>query len=109
MELSRIQKLMPSLHAPPAEAPNPTYPIGVRSAALNNETPSWVNVESVIRILSPSKAAAIGWARPLPVSVARTAPVDARTTLTELGLKLGTHTAFPSKIGRLGAGPTVTV
>ena len=45
---------------------------------------------------------------PLPVNVARTAPLDARTTETEPELVLGTQMFAPSKTGNLPS-PIVTV
>ena len=48
---------------------------------------------------SPSKAAAQGLLRPLPVSVCSTAPDDARTTVTELLPLFGTQMFVPSKTG----------
>jgi hypothetical protein len=45
----------------------------------------------------------------LPVSVCTTAPVEARTTVTEAELLLGTQMFVPSKTGKVGKEPTVTV
>ena len=45
----------------------------------------------------------------MPVSVARVAPLDARTTETEFASKLGTQMFAPSKAGMKGFRPTVTV
>ena len=47
---------------------------------------------------SPSNAAPWGVTSPLPVSVARIAPVEARTTVTE-GAVEGTQMFVPSKTG----------
>src|SRR5262249_7796089 len=84
-------------------------PSGVRSAALKSETlfPLWL----AIITFSPSKAAAVGWApaSPLPVRVASTVPVEARTTETVPEDWLGTQTLVPSKTGKTGCTPTVTV
>ena len=61
---------------------------------------------------SPSKAASSGSFIPLPVSVARTAPVEARTTVApewRLRGARGTQMFAPSKTGTVGRVQTVTV
>jgi hypothetical protein len=98
-----IQKLAPSLQTPLAGSDN--VPSGVRSAAFQSETPAAV----VMRTRCPSKAVDSGEFNPLPVSVRRTAPFDARTTETELESTLGTQMFAPSKTGYSGWLPTVTV
>ena len=97
-----IQKLRPSLVAPKGRvlAPVGKEPRGVRSAAFQRET--LLPAELVTRMRWPSKAAAEGPSNPLPVSVWMTAPVDARTTVTELGERLGTQMFVPSKAGCSG-------
>src|SRR5262245_29098710 len=79
-----IQKLRPSLHAPCGlpEAEVEKEPMGVKSAAFQTETA--VLLPFVTRTLWPSNAACSGPFKPLPVRVARTRPLDARTT-EELG------------------------
>jgi hypothetical protein len=80
--VSVTQKLSPSLHAPNGTVPGPvpvlTKPSGVRSVAFHSETPG-VTSESVTNMRSPSNAAHLGWLNPLPISVAKAEPVDART------------------------------
>ena len=79
------QKMSPSLHAPNGIEPGPvpvlTKPSGVRSVAFHSETPG-VTSEFVTNMRSPSNAAHLGWLNPLPISVAKAEPVDARTTDT---------------------------
>jgi hypothetical protein len=103
-----IQKLRPSLQAPigVVVAPVLTEPSGVRSAAFHSETLSPKMLVTSIR--SPSNAAACGPFNPLPVSVASTAPVDARTTYMPFEPS-GTQMFVPSKTGNLGLLPRVTV
>ena len=89
MELCNvIQKLIPSLHAPLGAVPGPVpkEPSGVRSAAFQSETLLAPAVLFVTRMRCPSKAAELGPFRPLPVRVARIAPLEARTTVTEVEL-----------------------
>src|SRR5215510_2509211 len=57
----------------------------------------------------PSNAAAAGLSSPLPVSVARIAPVEARTTATDGPEELGAQMFAPSKTGNWTLAPTVTV
>src|SRR5215813_5276359 len=57
----------------------------------------------------PSKAACPGVFKPLPVRVARIAPVAARTTATEGIAPLAAQRLVPSKAGICTAVPTVTV
>jgi hypothetical protein len=104
-----IQKLRPSLHAPAGVllAPVLTEPRGLRSAAFHSDTLSPLRFVTSMR--SPSKAATNGVSNPLPVSVARIAPVNARTTVTVFELPLGTQMFVPSKTGNPGPLPTVTV
>src|SRR4029077_1596892 len=107
--LSATQKLTPSLAAPNAatSVPNGKDPIGVRSAAFQREA---LSPKLVTRTLSPSKALAIGATRPLPVSVWRSAPVEALITAADgAPLFRGTQMFTPSKTGKVGPGPTVTV
>src|SRR6266508_4487304 len=47
--------------------------------------------------------------RPFPVSVARTTPLDARTTETDAESLFGTQMLVPSNTGNDGLTPTVTV
>jgi hypothetical protein len=103
------QKLMPSLQAPRGRVfvPVANEPSGVRSVAFHNDTLS--PVKFVARILCPSKATAMGALSPLPVRVATTVPVEARTTVTESAAEFGTQIFVPSKIGKRGSAPTVTV
>src|SRR5262249_53316532 len=105
---SVIQKWIPSLQMPEGfvEAPVDTEPRAVRSAALKSETVFWTVLETMT--LWPSKAAAKGVPRPLPVRTERIDPVDARTTLTT-PLALGTQMLEPSKTGCCGVPPRVTV
>src|SRR5262249_62394005 len=99
----------PSLHAASGTDPGPARkdPIGVKSAAFQTESvsPVW----PTIRTRLPSKAAPVGAPRPLPVSVARTEPVEALTTVTDPDPRLGTQLTAPSKAGSLGSPPAVTV
>src|SRR5262249_54517176 len=106
---SVIQKLTPSLQAPTGSvfAPVAKDPSVVSSAAFHSETLSPLKFAS--RMRCPSNAAAVGTFKPLPVRVASTAPVEARTTETELEIRLGTQTFVPSKTGKFGSVPTVTV
>src|SRR5262245_23400260 len=96
---SVIQKLIPSLAAPKGLVPAPTgkNPIGERSAAFQSHAP-WLKF-SETRTRSPSKAAAQGPPSEGPVSVASTAPLEARTTLTEGPSLFGTQMLAPSKAG----------
>ena len=96
---------MPSLQAPkgPVLAPVGKEPRGVRSAAFQRET--LLPEELVTRMRWPSKAAAEGSFNPLPVNVWMTAPVEARTTETELEEALGTQMFVPSKAGSSGRVP----
>src|SRR5262249_21263847 len=64
---------------------------------------------SVTRMRSPSKPAATGLFRPFPVRTWRIAPLEARTTVTELGVKWGIQRFDPSNAGRPGCAATVTV
>src|SRR5260370_1383266 len=57
---------------------------------------------SLLRLLIVVRVSLLGPLSPLPVSVARTAPVDARTTVTEFEVKLGTQMFVPSKTGNCG-------
>src|SRR5262249_43426395 len=104
---SVVQKLPPSLQAPKGFvlAPIPKAPSVVRSAAFQSETllPIWF----VTRTRCPSNAAVVGKLKPLPVSVASTAPVEARTT--ETAPEYGTQMLVPSKTGNSGLKPMVTV
>src|SRR5215471_1999211 len=106
---SVIQKLTPSLQAPNGEVLEPVAkdPSVVRSAAFQSETLLLPPLVTSTR--SPSNAATAGPFRPLPISVCRTAPFEARTTETELELLLGTQMFVPSKTGICGVLPTVTV
>ena len=82
-------------------------PSGVRSPAFQSETllpPAFVT-----RTRCPSNAAVAGPLIPFPVKVASTAPLEARTTETESEKLLGTQMFVPSKIGKDGLRPTVTV
>ena len=76
---SVIQKFTPSLQAPsgPVLAPVEKEPMGVKSAAFQSETLSPPGF--VTRTRCPSRAAARRAFNPLPVSVWRTAPLEART------------------------------
>src|SRR5262249_19805855 len=106
---STIQKLTPSLHAPKGAVLAPVWEklIADRSAPFQSDTtlPSLF----VTRTRSPSNAAWTGEFNPLPVRVSRTAPEEARTTVTELESRLGTQMFVPSKTGKLGLEPTVIV
>ena len=78
-------------------------PGGVRSAAFQRETlppPALVT-----RTRSPSKAAANGRLNPLPVRILTTAPVEARTTVTEESFSAGTPDVRPVEDGLLRRGP----
>src|SRR5262245_51475182 len=101
-----IQKFNPSLQAPPAGFPTDEKPSGLKSAPFQSET---FLPPLVTSIRSPSNAAITGSLRPLPVSVARTAPLESRTTEIELERKFGTQMFVPSKPGSDGPLPTVTV
>src|SRR5207244_3715673 len=99
-------KFSPSLHAPKPVPPLvENVPIGERSDAFHNET----LLGFATRMRSPSNAADDGPLNPLPVSVARTAPVDARTTVTVFEVKLGTQMFVPSKAGYPAKAPVETV
>src|SRR5215471_8398707 len=106
---SAIQKLTPSLQAPNGNVLTPVAkePSVVRSAAFQSETllPIWF----VTRMRCPSNAAVEGAFSPLPVRVASTAPLEARTTENEAEPPLGAQMFVPSKIGILGKVPTETV
>src|SRR5262245_28193923 len=106
---SAIQKSTPSLQAPrePEPGGNGKVPSGLKSAAFQSDTTSPTPL--VTRTRSPSNAAAKGRERPLPVSVARTAPVEARTTVTLETSSEGTQMFAPSKTACSGCCPTVTV
>src|SRR5262249_47502335 len=106
---SVIQKLMPSLQAPngPVLVPVPKEPSVVRSAAFQSET--LLPETFVTRTRCPSNAAVLGAFKPLPVSVASTVPLEARTIETELEIWFGTQMLVPSKTGNCGTVPTVTV
>src|SRR4029077_6734586 len=99
---------MPSLHAPVGFvlAPVGNEPIGVRSAAFHIDTlfPTLL----VTRTRCPSNAAWKGLFSPFPVSVARTMPSLARTTLTDESDPLGTQMFEPSNTGSRGLAPTAT-
>lgn len=99
MSLNAIQKLRPSLQAPsgPVAEPVLNEPSGVKSVAFHSET--LLPFVFVINIRSPSNAGMNGPFSPLPVSVARIAPVDARTTVTLFAAELGTQIFVPSKTG----------
>src|SRR5262249_5577222 len=94
-------------------APVEKLPIGVRSAALNSDTLLPPLKPFVTRILWPSKAAWVGPFTPLPESVATTAPVAARTTVTvsrpRSSPELGAQMLVPSNAGNRGVAPTLTV
>src|SRR6476659_9935625 len=106
---SAIQKFFPSLQTPHGieVVPVGKKPRGVMSAALKRETLPEELPSSVTSTLWPSKAATNGKSRPLPVNVARTAPVEARTTVTDWLKLLGTQRLAPSKAGNVGCVPTV--
>src|SRR5262249_39408715 len=103
------QKLTPSLHAPMGKvlAPVEKVPRAVKSAAFQSETAG--PKELATRTRCPSNAAARGTFKPLPVSVASTAPLEARTTETELLSRLAAQMFVPSKTGNCGPAPIVTV
>jgi len=86
-----IQKLRPSLQAPygPMDESVKTPTIGLRSAAFQTER--LLPLRFVTSMRSPSNAAVLGVVKKLPVSVARTAPFEARTTDTELDPLFGTQ------------------
>src|SRR5215475_9467418 len=109
MAVSVIQKLTPSLQTPPGRVPIPVEndPRGERSAAFQRETVSLTPLE--IRTRSPSKPEKLGLDSPLPVSVATTVPLEARTTEIEDELELTTQMLVPSKVVKTGNAPTVTV
>src|SRR4030095_9178521 len=98
---SAIQKLRPSLQAPNGwvSAAVLTEPRGVKSVAFHSET--LLLMMFVTSMRSPSNAELTGPDNPLPVSVASTAPVDARTTVTAFE-PLGTQMFVPSKTGNRG-------
>ena len=77
-------------------------PRGVRSAAFQRETlwPEEICHQHSLAI----ECGRTGPFNPLPVRVARTAPVEARTTETESEMLLGTQIFVPSKIGNLWHG-----
>src|SRR6266508_3251275 len=106
---SVTQKLTPSLHTPNGLLPAPVEkdPSGLKSAALKSETVSAFLLAT--RMRWPSNPTETGEVTPLPVSVASTAPVEARTTETLLELKLGTQILVPSKAGFSAFDSTVTV
>src|SRR6476469_4763043 len=81
--------------------------MGARSAAFQRETAALP--ESVTSTRCPSNAALRGAFSPFPVRVARTAPLEARTTDTEESPEFGTQMLVPSKAGWSGDAPTVTV
>src|SRR5215470_7062477 len=110
-KLATTQKLTPSLQTPTGERTceldcKLTDPIGDKSAAFHSET--LFPLVLVTRIRWPSKAAAVGPFSPLPESVASTAPVAARITVTVLSAKFGTQMLVPSKIGLRGSARVVT-
>src|SRR5262249_18728987 len=105
--LVAIQNWKPSLQAPAGLPPVSKNPSGARSPALQTETPA--PSPFVTRTRSPSKAEAFMPSSPLPVSVARTAPLEARTTETEFALPSGAQMFVPSKTGKATPAPTVTV
>src|SRR5215813_5373720 len=95
---------MPSLQAPNEPVPIGNDPTGVRSAAFHTV----IAVPPLVtRTRSPLNATEMGAAMPA-VSVCRTAPVEARTTVTEALPVLGTQMFDPSKAGCWGVKPTVT-
>src|SRR5262249_37840361 len=106
--LKVIQKLRPSLQAPSGNVPTSVErkPRGLKSAAFHRDT---VLEMLVTRTRSPSKAVAIGLIIPLPVSVWRTSPEEARTIETLALPLLGTQMFVPSKTGCFGEVPTGTV
>src|SRR5262245_30109354 len=106
---STIQKSVPSLQAPKGVVSTPVEKelIADRLAAFQSDTA--LPALFVTRTLSPSNAAWTGEFNPLPVRVSRTAPEEARTTVTELDCRLGTQMLVPSKTGKLGLEPTVIV
>ena len=83
---SAIQKWMPSLQAPPGALPAPVAktPRKMEIRRFKRETASAPGLLFVTRTRCPSNAASTGPLSPLPVRVARTAPVAARTIDTEL-------------------------
>src|SRR5262249_11512363 len=93
--LREIQKSNPSLQTPSGWFARAWDPRGVSPAAFQRETP----LELVTRTLSPSKPATAGVFRPFPVSVARTAPLEARTIETDADPAFGTQMFAPSKTG----------
>src|SRR5258708_29107214 len=103
--VSVIQKFTPSLQAPNGLFTKKNVPIELRSVACHIETLS----AFVTRMRSPSNAAELGEFKPLPLSVARSAPFEARTTVTVLLPMLGTQMFVPSKVGNWGLLPTITV
>src|SRR6185295_7461858 len=98
---------MPSLQAPRGRLLTPVMnePSGVKSVAFHTDALS--PLKFVTRMRCPSKAAARGVLRSLPVRVASTKgwasglPAESftRTTVTEAELELGTQMFVPSKIG----------
>jgi len=83
------------------------FPISERSAAFQTDTdPPPLFVTST---RSPSKAACSGALIPFPVRVARTTPLEARTTETEEDSRFGTQMLAPSKAGKKDCEPKVTV
>src|SRR5215471_1087498 len=105
--LRATQKSFPSLHAPRGLVPAPVSrePIAVRSAAFHSAS-LWSLPEET-RTLRPSNAACWTLVSPLSVNVARTAPVEARTTHTEP--PPGAQMFVPSKAGQARPLPRVTV
>ena len=98
-----IQKFTPSLAAPKGVLPDPVenVPIVVKSAAFQSETLFASGLVRHEHALSVERRDRRKF-EPLPVSVARTAPLEARTTETEFDIWLGTQMLVPSKIGTEG-------